>query len=328
VALLAIFLVGCSPDTQTMPFGDGGSDGGPNVYYPPGQLDGGNGVDYPFVLCHGLDGFKNIGPLTYYYGVADALTKDGHSVYTAVVDPYNSSDVRGAELQSFVEQVLAETGAQKAILICHSQGGLDCRYVASNIPDKIASITTISSPHRGTPIADIAVGDVPGPLQPALDAFLNLLGVVVSGGKLDMDAQAALNLMTLKGSQAFTAAHPDNPNVKYYSIAGRSNGSMGDDTCSTPTEAPFVARWDSYSDPINPLLAATGSILSNNVSPPPTNDGLVPVGSARWGQFLGCIPADHLDEVGQIAGQSPGTGNPFDHIVFYRALADWLKARH
>jgi triacylglycerol lipase len=75
------------------------------------------------------------------------------------------------------------------------------------------------------------------------------------------------------------------------------------------------------------LLAATASIISNNVSPPPTNDGLVTVGSARYGTFLGCIPADHLDEIGQIGGQNPGAGNPFDHVQFYRDLAKYVEAR-
>jgi triacylglycerol lipase len=115
--------------------------------------------------------------------------------------------------------------------------------------------------------------------------------------------------------------------VAYYSIAGRSNMSLGDDACATPFEAPFVARWDDFVDPINPLLAPTNSILNNSFNPTPTNDGLVVVGSAKWGTFLGCIPADHLDQVGQIAGQSPGAGNPFDHVLFFRQLATWLVQR-
>ena len=283
-------------------------------------------LPYPFVLAHGLDGFKNIGPLTYYYGVADALTKEGHAVFTAVVDPYNDSEVRGAQLATFVEGVLAQTHASKVILICHSQGGLDCRYVASKMGDRVHSVTTISTPHRGTPVADIAVGDLPGPLQSAVTAIMNAIGFVLTGGSGDMNAKAALNTLTLAGTTAFTARHPDDPRVQYYSIAGRSNSAKGDYSCQSSTSAPFVSRWDTYVDPINPLLSLTGTILSNNVSPPPANDGLVPIGSARWGTFLGCIPADHLDEVCQIAGQSPGPGNPFDCLTFYRQLAEFLAS--
>jgi len=53
----------------------------------------------------------------------------------------------------------------------------------------------------------------------------------------------------------------------------------------------------------------------------------VPVASARYGTFLGCVPADHLDEIGQIGGIGPGAGNPFDHVLLYRQIADWLAER-
>jgi triacylglycerol lipase len=295
--------------------------------WPQGQIDGSSRKPYPIVLAHGMSGFKNIGPLDYFYGVADALTADGHQVFVSQVDAFNSSEVRGAQLQTFIQGVITQTGAARVNLICHSQGGFDCRYAAHQIPDQVASVTTIATPHRGDPIADIAENDLPGPLMDAVNAFLNILGTALDQGQNTQNAELALSLCSTKGANDFTAKYPNMPQVDYYSIAGRSNGVLGDDTCGSETEAPFVARWDSYVDPVNPLLAATGAILSNDVTPPPTNDGLVPVGSAKWGTFLGCIPADHLDEVGQIAGQSPGSGNPFDHILFYRQLADWLVAR-
>jgi triacylglycerol lipase len=295
--------------------------------FPSGTIDNGTRTAYPLVLVHGLDGFKNIGPIDYFYGVADALRKDGHTVEVAVMDPYNSSEVRGAELQSFVEQVLQSSGADKVKMICHSQGGLDCRYVASNLGAKIAAIVTISSPHRGTPVADIAVGDLPGPMQQALDAFLNVLGAGLDNGNPNMNAQAALDEMTAKGAAAFAARHPDSDAVAYYSIAGRSNSVTGDLACASDGEAPFIARWDGNVDPINALLSAPGAIINGTATPPPTNDGLVPVASARYGTFLGCVPADHLDEMNQIAGAGPGAGNPFDAILFYRQLAAWMVER-
>jgi triacylglycerol lipase len=326
-ALLLIF--GCQDNAATVEnaLPDLAQPSTPPTMYPDPQVDGSTRQPYPIVLAHGMSGFKNIGPLNYYYGVADALTKDGHDVHVAQVDAFNSSEVRGAQLQAFVESVLAQTGAKKVDLICHSQGGFDCRYVAHEIPDSVAAVVTIATPHLGDPIADIAENDLPGPVQDAITAFLNILGTALDQGQTTQDAELALALCSTKGAQAFTAKFPNMPQVAYFSIAGRSNMALGDDVCGTPTEAPFIGRWDGEVDPVNTFLAATGTILSNYVTPAPTNDGLVPVGSAKWGTFLGCIPADHLDEVGQIAGQSPGTGNPFDHILFYRQLADWLVAK-
>ena len=279
-------------------------------------------VVYPLVLVHGLDGFKNIGPIDYFYGVADALRKDGHDVEIAVMDAYNSSEVRGAQLLAFVKEVLARTGAPKVKLICHSQGGLDCRLVASTLGAQIAAVVTLSTPHHGTPIADVATGDLPGPAKAAVDALLDLLGAAIDG-KPNMDAQAALQDLSTQGAAAFALRHPDSSEVAYYSIAGRSNLASGDEACGSSNEAPFVARWDAYLDPINPLLAISGQLLDSADSLGP-NDGLVPVSSARWGTFLGCVPADHLDEMNQIAGAGPGPGNPFDAILFYRQLAQWM----
>src|SRR4030095_3835552 len=95
----AFALLGCSAGAPVV------EDPGPNApaprmptEFPTGNPDGDPAhAPYPIVLAHGLDGFDNIGPINYFYGVADALRKDGHQVFTAQVDAYNSSDVRGAQ---------------------------------------------------------------------------------------------------------------------------------------------------------------------------------------------------------------------------------------
>ena len=50
------------------------------------------------------------------------------------------------------------------------------------------------------------------------------------------------------------------------------------------------------------------------------NDGVVPAASCIWGRFLGCIPSDHFDQVGQIYGVSD-----FDHEGFYLDHAQFLE---
>jgi triacylglycerol lipase len=327
-----LFLAACTQSSTLAP-----SDAGPTpdlaerapTVWPTGAVDGGaTARELPIVLAHGMSGFQNIGPLNYFYGVADALRKDGHDVYVSQVDAFNSSDVRGAELQMFVEGVLRSSGASKVNLICHSQGGFDCRYVAHQIGGSIAAVVTIATPHLGDPIADVAYQVVPGPFQDAMTALLNLFGRIIQGGNPDQDSLKAIQLVSTAGATDFNKRFPDDPRVKYFSIAGRSNSSHGDDACGTPNEAPFVSRWDVYLDPVNPLLAAGSAVLNASFNPTPTNDGVVTVASAKWGTFLGCIPADHLDEVCQIAGQSPGAGNGFECVTFYRQLADWLVARN
>jgi triacylglycerol lipase len=57
------------------------------------------------------------------------------------------------------------------------------------------------------------------------------------------------------------------------------------------------------------------------------NDGLSTVESAKWGLFRGCIPADHLDQVGQRDDEPPDRRTGFDYLRFYRNLAFDLAQR-
>lgn len=55
------------------------------------------------------------------------------------------------------------------------------------------------------------------------------------------------------------------------------------------------------------------------------NDGLIPVSSANWGQFVGLIHADHFETSGwSLALSNQAKQRPFDHIDFYRRLINEL----
>ena len=329
--------LGCSsaPGAAPPPSNDVGGNGGvPRgaTDWPPGHGDTPPVHHaYPIVLAHGFSGFHNIGPLNYFYGVADALSKDGHAVFTTQVDPYNSSEVRGAELEQQVEQILATTGADKVNLICHSQGALDCRYVATQLgASKIGAVVLVAGVNRGDYVADVASGLVQGPVGDALAALLKIFGDVVldPNGNPDSDAKAAVAQLTTAGCEAFNQKYPDAPGVAYFSIAGRTSNNDGDAECGSVNETPFISKWNQVTGPVNPLLAATAQILDSDHDSdalPPLNDGLVTVASARWGTFLGCVPADHLAEVCQIGGQS--SGSSFNCVTMYRDIANWLVAR-
>ena len=57
------------------------------------------------------------------------------------------------------------------------------------------------------------------------------------------------------------------------------------------------------------------------------NDGLVRVADARWGTFLGCVPADHLDQIGHLFGGPPGLGNGWRWLDFYADLVRFVRAQ-
>ncbi len=99
-----------------------------------GQGAGYTQTRYPIVLVHGLFGFDKLLGVDYFYGIPQALTRDGAKVYVAQVSATQSSELRGEQLIKQVQQVLAITEAEKVNLIGHSHGGPTIRYVASVAP--------------------------------------------------------------------------------------------------------------------------------------------------------------------------------------------------
>lgn len=281
------------------------------------------GAPYPIVLAHGFTGFRDLGPLNYFNRVADTLRDEAEIVYEAEVAPYHGSVFRGQQLAAFIDKVLATENACKVILIGHSQGGIDARYVISTLGygDRVAALATISTPHRGTRICDAYLGLVPGWTDPMMDFFARIIGDVINE---ESDEASLRGFMDQLNEQemvnVFNPANPDDPRVEYFSVAGRTGLTRQDDECSG-------AVWKNplEVDAVEPLLLPTYEFLNGGIIDRAANDGLVTVESARWGTFLGCVPADHLDEIGQIADLKPLVG--WDHVDMYRDVVDHLRAR-
>jgi triacylglycerol lipase len=286
---------------------------------------------YPFVLAHGFFGFENFAGLdfaTYFYNVKASLAAQGEIVDTPAVDPFNNSEVRGAELLQAVELFVAETGAKKVNIIGHSQGGLDARVVANARPDLVASVVTISTPHFGTPVADVAL-EVLGntEVDEVVDGLVKLLGTPFYGDSIESSTSliAALQQFSQPGIIAFNAAHPNSPGVYYASFAGRSQLRANGDDCRGDPGLSFITPYYGTRDPLNALLSPFALLLDGTELY--MNDGLVRVKDAKWGEFLGCVPGDHLDEIGQIFGENPGLGNNWKYLDFYSSIIKYMRAQ-
>jgi triacylglycerol lipase len=288
---------------------------------------------YPIVLAHGFfgfDAFAGVEFIDYFWHVRARLADAGETqVFTPAVDPFNDSTVRGEQLLAHVEGIIAETGAAKVNLIGHSQGGLDARVVAHLRPDLVASVTTFATPHQGTPVADVALGLAGDPnAQAIIDALVALAGAPlwpeVDG---DTSLSASMQQLSTPGIARFNAAYPDAPGVEYYSLAGRSGLALGGAACASAAAPDFVAAMDPQRDPIEALLVASHTLLLGDLLDPVVSDGLVRAQDSHWGVFLGCVPADHFDEIGHLFGDVPGLTNPWRHDEFYVQLVAWLRTR-
>jgi triacylglycerol lipase len=341
---------GCGPDVAPL------SRAGARDLEPPrvlGSVGEGHVVDeprevlgppYPIILVHGFSGWDDVGPVEYFFGIKDMLEADGNDVTTPALPPYTGSDERALVLADVIDEVLRRTGKEKVHLIGHSQGGIDIRRVASHqgldYASRIASITTISTPHDGTPVADLAEEAPDGVLNPAGQFLGWLLGNLEgeppsdaawanddNSDAWDPDLAASIHTLTTSSMHDLRLRMPMPPEVPFFTVAGVSNlRSLDNAACA----ASLWERGDRV-DAVDPLLLPTGTYLSftdgGDVLEPTPNDGLVPVWSARepTGTFLGCVPADHFDEIGQVADLGAGLVSGWDHRSLYRKLVENLR---
>lgn len=283
-------------------------------------------VRYPIVLHHGFGGGHD--GILAYYRVAETLRADGHTVFEVEAPPFDSIAVRTSYLQSRVDQALAETGAAQVNIIAHSLGGLDARHLISALGygNRVASLTTISTPHQGTAAADFALGLLPGQVDPAVDALARLVGAPINHASEQADVRAALTDLSEARAYAFNRAHPDDVRVHYQSWAGVSSAlGLGVEQDRPDVrhacEDKLLMRRGSF-DRLRPIYQPLSPIVGRHPVSPAPNDGLVTVESARWGDFRGCLPADHSEEVGRYFGtRGPNLETGFDHLRFYRAVA-------
>lgn len=287
---------------------------------PLGPEPTGRPVKYPVVLAHGFDASPT--NRWGFYELSGALVADGHHVVIATVPPYDAVAVRGAYLATYVDKALEEAGTDKVNILAHSMGGLDSRYVISSLGygDRVASLTTISTPHRGSAVADVALKLMPGFADRAINALAGAWGRTYSDLAEDSHLRAAMEDISEANAPVFNADNPDDTNVYYQSWAGVSSVfGVGNDAREDEACEGRLLRHEGTVDKMDATLVPMAAFVAHGTKLYP-NDGMVRVTSAKWGAFRGCIPADHLDEVGQVKDDGADENTGFDHVRFYRNL--------
>ena len=224
------------------------------------------------MLAHGLLGVGDVGVgpvrFSYFHKIDRAIAERGHPVVVPRVHPTGGIETRAAQLKGQILRSLDDLERRgklpargKCVVIGHSMGGLDARFMLSHLgmADRVAALVTVATPHRGSPFADWT-----------LRHFDKPLGIARRAAFLGLDMRAWADL-TGEFCRRFNAATPDAAGVAYLSVgAGRP----------TLRTTPFLM----VSQKI--IEAAEG-----------LNDGLVSVQSARWGEYLGTWAADHLHTI-------------------------------
>lgn len=245
---------------------------------------------HPVVLVHGLLGFvrRTVARLlsfAYFQGVEEHLAGAGVPVKAVALPPSATVEARARALADAVDGL----GADRVNLVAHSMGGLDARWWVGRLGGerRVASLTTIATPHRGTYVADWGGRRV---------------GRALAGWRLLRDLgvdSGAFADLTRAACEERNAALAGAPEVPTFSWAG-------------------ARPWWAIAAP----LQVSFRLLQRAEGP---NDGLVSVASARFGEFLGTVEADHFAETGWH-WTLPGVAR-FDHRSFYLSIARDLARR-
>ncbi|MBN1517160.1 alpha/beta fold hydrolase [Candidatus Sumerlaeota bacterium] len=232
-------------------------------------------IQYPILLAHGLGGFEAMQydvwqsmslRIEYFHGVEAHYKSLGvEQVYAPGVPSTGSIAERAEALKRFID---ANIDAPKIHIIAHSMGGLDARHYISRLggAERVASLTTLGTPHHGSAIANLTLDMIAGPL---LDA---LLKIKLSNWRVYVDAYFAghRDLMPER-MERFNAETSDAPTVRYFSYAGEPSARE--------------VHW---------VLLPFYEYLKRKGEQPGPNDGLVLVESARWSGWRGTVPLDHI----------------------------------
>jgi triacylglycerol lipase len=233
-------------------------------------------VQHPIVLMHGFGLLAFLAKGGHLHEEAMYLRVRGVMAFAPNVSPYQTIPERASMWRDRVQTILDQTGASKVNLIAHSMGGLDARYLISKLGlhDRVATLTTIATPHRGSSLAEIVL-DQPGRVQDWLNDAANWFGERAMENSSADFHEAIQNLTPSSLAESFNPAVLDHPDVLYRSFAG----SAGKGTLHS----------------INPLLRPFNSLMFAREG---VNDGFVSVNSAKWGDYEGELEADHAQQIG------------------------------
>lgn len=264
-------------------------------------------LKYPLLMVHGM-GFRDRKHLCYWGRVPKRLEALGARVYFGHQDSVGSVESNAGIIAKSLDEILAQTGAEKVNILAHSKGGLEARYLISHgYADKVASVTTIDTPHHGSKTVDFLMKAPRWMVKTAAwgtDVWMKILG------DKNPASYSCFDLFTTRTAEQFNIDNPAPADIYCQSYAFKCKGSFSDPVfCIT---YPVIHRFDGE------------------------NDGMVSVDSAKWENFKGVhtTPSyrgiSHADVVDlrrrRFTSRKPSSGGEVTDIAnFYVDVVKELK---
>ncbi len=260
---------------------------------------------YPIVFVHGIAYRDDIRILKYWSNIPNIIKQNGGRAFLSNQNAFNSHIENAILIKDRIIEILDKTKSDKVNIIAHSKGGLEARYLISklNMADKVASLTTISTPHRGSSIADTIIAFLQRKkLTKKAQNLANFYAKLI--GDKNPKALKAANDLTVTYMKYFNKSVLNMPQVYYQSYGSIINSNY-------PL---WVVKIQNKM-----MQKAEGS-----------NDGIVSSYSYKWGNFRGIVKSNenygisHFDIVGM---KFISKSSSFDAEKFIYEIAKDLKVK-
>lgn len=231
---------------------------------------------HPVLLCHGYGGLSTVILPSPMHEVCMLLRGHGILAFAPNIVPYATIETRAAEWDRKIGLLCERHGIERFNVIAHSMSGLDIRHMLLHGENRtrVASLTTLATPHRGTSLAELVL-KTPEQVRDLLGEVFNWLGNNVYP-KSKSDAVGAVRQLTrdyVNGTFNPATEVPDGLACFSYSAAvGKGTG-----------------------EPLNPIYRYQNHHIYREEG---INDSFVSSESARFGEHIETVPLSHLEQIG------------------------------
>jgi triacylglycerol lipase len=257
---------------------------------------------YPLLMLHGV-GFRDLKYINYWGRIPKNLIKNGATVYYGHQEALGTIESNGQMVRNKIIEIIQKTGAEKVNIIAHSKGGLDARHTITTLEmgEYVASLTTISTPHRGSALADFGNKRFSDKTFRSVAAIFDKYFLKI--GDKNPDFYTAMHQFTEEYAEKFNNETPDVSDVYYQSYMSLMKNCFSHSLLSIPY-----------------LI-----MCFNNKK----NDGLVSLESAQWGDFRGVFSNKRRRGIshGDMIDIARGNYKGFDVVETYINIVSDLKNR-
>lgn len=255
---------------------------------------------YPLIMVHGI-GFRDIKYINYWGRIPKALIKNGAKIYYGNQEAWGTVEDNARDIKEEIFKILKENNCDKVNIIAHSKGGLDARYMLSELEmgEYVASLTMISSPHKGSVLLDVLC-KLP---DKAYRKLCNIIDKYFSKvGDKNPDSYTSSRQLATAYSVKFNERIKDVPSVYYQSYTSVMKNCFSH------------------------LLLTIPYLIMKPIEG--ENDGLVGIESAKWGVFKGVIRNKYIRGISHadIIDLKREDYNDFDVIEKYIEIISELKS--